>query len=90
MIAYDGGGSKRKEEQELIENPSDLATEQESEQAHSRGIPPAPDRACFVRKQQAWRWNAEKQIFECGGDQALHEEYAVWHQQTFPWLHGQV
>ena len=87
MIAYDGGGSKRKEGQELMESPSDLATEQEGEQAHRRGIPPAPNRACFVCKQQAWRWNAEKQMYECGGDQVLHEEYAVWHQQTFPWLH---
>lgn len=59
------------------------------EEAASSNDPPSyppPARACLVCGEIAWQWKAEKQAYECGGDQAAHEEYAQWRQATFPWL----
>lgn len=74
-----------------MEHLSDLSSEHVVGE-HSPGTEasPPPDRACLICKQRAWRWIVEQRVYVCGGDQALHEEYTAWHQQTFPWLHRQL
>ena len=70
-----------------MENLFDLTLEPSEAPATSEApLYPPPERACMVCGLRAWQWDTEKRVYACGGNQAAHEEYAAWHQATFPWL----
>ena len=63
--------------------------QEETPLAFAGVLSPPPARACLVCRQRAWKWNAERAMYECTGAPEIHAEYARWSHTTFPWLQGE-